>query len=32
MRRANHIRVEEENDRRCARSIIPGVVERESAQ
>mgnify|MGYP006205492195 CR=1 FL=1 len=29
--RADRVRVEEENDRRRARLIIPGVFERESA-
>ena len=33
MRHANHVRVEEENDRwRASRCIKPGVLERESVQ
>ena len=31
-RRADRVRAEEENHRRRARLIIPGVIERESAQ
>ncbi len=32
MRRADRRRSEEENDQQCARCVIPGVIERESAQ
>jgi hypothetical protein len=32
MQRADCRRSEEENDQQCARRVIPGVIERESAQ
>ncbi len=32
MQRADHGRSEEENNQQCARHVIPGVIERESAQ
>jgi hypothetical protein len=32
MRRANHGSLEEENNQRCSRRLIPGVIDRDSAQ
>jgi hypothetical protein len=32
MQPADHGRSEEENNQRCTRHVIPGVIERESAQ